>query len=171
MSFAGKSTLARQLVGALDAELISLDIINAERGLDGGQGIPLEEWAETNRLARSRAAQVLGVGRDVVVDDTGTPRFVRDSWREVAGASGTAFALVWVRIDRETQRERVVANRANLRRADVIDEVLDAHRGGFEAPDDESPIVIDASETQDRRAVNAVVEAIRSAGNEQWRYR
>lgn len=167
LSFAGKSTVARQLVGALDAELISLDIINGERGLDGGQGISLEEWAETNRLARGRAAQLLGAGRDVVVDDTGTPRFVRDSWREVAAASGTAFALVWVRIDRETQRERVVANRANLQRADVIDEVLDAHRSGFEAPDDESPIVIDASDTQDPRAVNAAVEAIRHSGNEQ----
>lgn len=74
LSFAGKSTLARQLGEALPADVISLDDINAERGLDGGQGIPLEAWAETNRIAQVRATEALREGRNVVVDDAGSPR-------------------------------------------------------------------------------------------------
>jgi len=50
LSFAGKSTFARLLAEELGAQVISLDLINAERGLYGGQGIPLEEWAATAQL-------------------------------------------------------------------------------------------------------------------------
>nr|WP_282818681.1 AAA family ATPase [Curtobacterium flaccumfaciens] len=55
LSFSGKSTLAAGLSNALAGELLSLDQINEERGLHGGQGIPLEEWAATNRIAHARA--------------------------------------------------------------------------------------------------------------------
>jgi len=54
LSFAGKSTFARLLAEELGAQVISLDLINAERGLYGGQGIPLEEWAATDRIAHER---------------------------------------------------------------------------------------------------------------------
>lgn len=79
LSFSGKSTLAARLSDALVGELLSLDRINEERGLDGGQGIPLDEWATTNRIAHERAGALLAAGRHVVVDDTGSPRFVRDA--------------------------------------------------------------------------------------------
>lgn len=59
LSFSGKSTLAAQLVNGLNAELISLDAINQERGLDGGKGIPLQEWSATNRIAHDRASRLL----------------------------------------------------------------------------------------------------------------
>lgn len=112
LSFSGKSTLAALLAEELNAELVSLDAINAERGLFGGQGIPVAEWARTNDLAMDRAAEKLRVGRDVVVDDTGSPRFIRDNWRKVAAEADAAFSLVWVQIDRARQRQRVVANRS-----------------------------------------------------------
>lgn len=112
LSFSGKSTFATLLAEELNAELVSLDAINAERGLFGGQGIPVAEWARTNDLAMDRAAEKLRVGRDVVVDDTGSPRFIRDNWRKVAAEADAAFSLVWVQIDRARQRQRVVANRS-----------------------------------------------------------
>jgi len=43
LSFAGKSTFAVLLAEELDGQVISVDIINTERGLVGGQGIPLQE--------------------------------------------------------------------------------------------------------------------------------
>ncbi|SMH42902.1 Predicted kinase [Rathayibacter oskolensis] len=162
LSFAGKSTFAGALAGELDAVLISLDLINAERGLHGGQGIPLEEWATTNRLAHERARDRLAEGRHVVVDDTGSPRFIRDGWREVADAAGAVFVIVWVRIDPALQRERVLANRAQKERPDVIDAVLTGHAESFEPPLDEEPIAVDAEATRDPVRAAAVADEIRA---------
>jgi predicted kinase len=163
LSFSGKSTLAAQLATELGGEVISLDAINLERGLDGGQGIPLEEWATTNRIAEERVGRLLVEGRQVVIDDTGSPRFIRDGWRQIAAVSESPFVLVWVQIDEELQRRRLQANRSEPSRHDVVDEVLAEHRRGFEAPVDEHPIIIDARETRDAARIGEVVAAVRAA--------
>lgn len=162
LSFAGKSTLAAQLAEDLPASLISLDSINAERGLHGGQGIPLEEWAETNRIAHERGREVLDAGHHVVVDDTGSPRFIRDEWRTIADRSGAPFMVVWVQISPELQQARVRANRQSRDRPDVTDAVLHEHRAGFEPPTDEEALVVDAEDTADPAHVAALVQQLRS---------
>ena len=77
-SFAGTTTLAAELVKALPADLLSFDAINEERGLHGGAGIPTEEWARTKETAQTRVRAALRSARTVVVDDTSSPRFLRD---------------------------------------------------------------------------------------------
>ncbi|WP_152364235.1 AAA family ATPase [Microlunatus speluncae] len=57
-SFSGKSTVAGYLAAELGGELVSLDDLNAERGLWGGDGIPIEEWSRTMDLAHDRVAAV-----------------------------------------------------------------------------------------------------------------
>lgn len=161
LSFSGKSTVAGQLAERLDGEVISLDAINLERGLDGGQGIPVEEWAATNRIAADRARDLLRQRRQVIVDDTGSPRFIREGWREVAESIGSGFVLVWVQIDEPLLRDRLQANRTNRSRHDVTDEVLSAHLSGFEPPADEHPIIIPAADTRDPRRLNEIAQAIR----------
>jgi len=163
LSFSGKSTIAARLADELDAELISLDAINAERGLYGGQGIPLEEWAKTNRLAHERSRDALTRGRHVVVDDTGSPRFIRDAWRAIAEDAAAPFIIVWVQIDAALQRERVLANRTGQERHDITDSVLAEHVASFEAPTDEAPIVIDARETRDVERLREVARGVRAA--------
>jgi len=160
LSFAGKSTLAKRLAEALDAQLTSLDRINEERGLDGGQGIPLEEWANTNRIAHERVSDLLTGGRHVVVDDTGSPRFIRDEWRHTADAAGAAFALVWVQITPQLQLQRVRANRDEQVRGDVTDAVLKEHAASFEAPVDEDALTIAAEDTNVLDRVSELVSAI-----------
>ncbi|UJP09747.1 ATP-binding protein [Microbacterium sp. KUDC0406] len=164
LSFAGKSTLAERLAIELDALLVSLDAINLERGLRGGQGIPIEEWARTNEIAHERASRRLTAGRRAVVDDTGSPRFIREVWRAVADDAGAGFSLVWVQIDTELQRERVLMNRDDPMRPDVIDRVLDKHREQFEQPTaDEDAIVVDARHTANPEIVRPVADAILNA--------
>jgi predicted kinase len=161
LSFSGKSTTATRLARELDASLISLDAINEERGLRGGQGIPLEEWAATNRIAHERAAMLLRDGGDVVVDDTGSPRFIREEWRATAQRADSQLAIVWVKIDPALQRERVLTNRAQRERPDVVDEVPADHAAHFEAPtQDENPLVIDARDTRDDSRIRAIVAMI-----------
>ncbi|MCJ1715133.1 ATP-binding protein [Curtobacterium sp. VKM Ac-2922] len=162
LSFSGKSTLAARLAEELGAQITSLDRINDERGLDGGQGIPLEEWATTNRIAHERVARMLADGKHVIVDDTGSPRFVRDAWRADADQAGVPFVLVWVQIDPELQRVRVRSNRRSGLRADVTDAVLAEHAATFEPPTDEGALVVDAERSDDPATSADLAAAIRS---------
>ena len=161
LSFAGKSTLAAELAEGLGARLISLDMINEERGLHGGQGIPLEEWGRSDRIAHVRVEQLLGDGAHVVVDDTGSPQFIRDAWRKTAVEAGAPFVIVWVQIDPKLQGERVRVNREAERRPDVTDAVLREHAANFEPPTNEHPIVVDASQTRDPKRVKEIISEIR----------
>lgn len=52
LSFSGKSTLALELRSRLDADVLSLDVINAERGLYGGQGISARNGRKLIRSPR-----------------------------------------------------------------------------------------------------------------------
>ena len=161
LSFSGKSTLAVGLADELDATVIGLDAINAERGLDGGQGIPGDEWARTNEIAHKRAETALRQGRQVIVDDTGSPRFVRDNWRATARSAGAEFSLIWVQIDRELQMDRVRSNRSSQLRPDVIDDVLDEHRASFEEPTpDECAITVDSRLTADQETTQQLASRV-----------
>lgn len=138
-SFSGKSTAARALEQALTAPLISCDALNEERGLRGGRGVPVEEWSRTNEVAHQRARPLLAQDATVVIDDTSSPRFLRDAWRALAGESHSRFVLVFIDVSPETIRERVVDNRARAARSDVLDEVMAAHLDAFEPPEDDEP--------------------------------
>ncbi|GAB3386861.1 hypothetical protein GCM10027568_05810 [Humibacter soli] len=117
---------------------------------------------KTKAIGHERAADSLDSGHSVVVDDTGSPRFLRDELRELAAEHDASCAVVWVRISPELQRERVLANRADGSRHDVIDEVLDDHVASFEEPIHEDPIVIDANDTRNPLELAHVVTAIRT---------
>jgi predicted kinase len=133
-SFSGKSTVARTLAPRLSASIVSLDEINERRGLWGGDGIPIEEWMRTHELASDEVRGLLASGASVVVDDTSSPRFLRDGWRSLAADAGAVFTLIYVDVDHATIRRRRATNRLDPRRRDVTDAVLDQHLADFEPP-------------------------------------
>lgn len=133
-SFSGKSTVAHGLREALGGVVVSLDAINEERDLRGGQGIAVKEWARTNDVAHQRVAAELVRDATVIIDDTSSPRFLRDAWRELSTRSEAAFVLVFIDAARETIVQRQAANRADGARRDVIDRVMTEHLGTFEPP-------------------------------------
>ena len=133
-SFSGKSTVASFLAQALPGAVVSLDAINEQRGLWGGDGIPISEWARTTDLARDRVRTRVKAGETVIVDDSSSPRFLRDEWRSLAAAAGAAMVLVFVDAPDELIRHRLQENRARGRRGDVTDEVMAAHQESFEPP-------------------------------------
>jgi predicted kinase len=49
-AFSGKTTLAKELVSELGCAHISLDEINAERGMFGGEGILAQEWESGHQM-------------------------------------------------------------------------------------------------------------------------
>ncbi|NNC11586.1 ATP-binding protein [Planctomonas sp. JC2975] len=164
LSFSGKSTLAKQLESELGATVVSLDAINAERGLHGGQGISIDQWEKTHEIARERVRALLRTGRHAIVDDTGTPRFIRDRWREIADREHAGFRIVWVTIDEELQRSRIIANRGSNERHDVTDQVMAEHLATFDAPMTESAIMVDARGVLDPSSVQRVAHEVRLVG-------
>ena len=140
-SFCGKSTVAAEMARHLGAVVVSLDAINAERGLQSGAGLPIEEWGRTYEMSQSRTREFLSSGHTVIVDDTSSPRFLRDGWRKLADQAHVPLVLVYVNTPVEVSLKRHAANRADRRRMDVNDEVLREHLESFEPPTpDEDPI-------------------------------
>lgn len=151
-SFSGKSTVARALAPRLRARVVSLDEINERRGLWGGDGIAVAEWVRTHELASAEVRELLSSGSSVVVDDTSSPRFLRDGWRSLAVGLGAGFTLLYVDVDDATVRRRRAANRLDPRRRDVADDVLEEHLAGFEPPgDDEDAVRVRSVEDLDQR--------------------
>jgi predicted kinase len=143
LPFAGKTTVAAQLREQLGATVISLDAINAERGLFGGEGIAIEEWRRTHEIAMVRLAAALEMSTAIVViDDTNCLRFLRDDYRAVAWRYEAETHVVLVRASMEEVVPRLRNNRVSATRNDVRDDVLAATVDRFEWPgDDERPIV------------------------------
>lgn len=140
-SFSGKSTVAAEMARHFRAVVVSLDAINAERGLQSGAGLPIEEWGRTFEMSQSRTLELLRSGRTVIVDDTSSPRFLRDGWRKLADQAHVPLALVYVNTPVGVSLERHAANRADRSRMDVNDEVLREHLESFEPPTpDEDPV-------------------------------
>ncbi|MGC4939406.1 AAA family ATPase [Kribbella sp. DT2] len=156
-SYSGKSSFAAALAEHLGAQVVSLDEINERRGLWGGDGIPLEEWQATHTIAttevRDRLTAPPTPDRDavssppvlaaptVILDDTSSPRFLRDGWRALAAELGAEFHLIHLDVDHATIHQRRTANQANPDRRHVSDAVLAHHLADFEPPEpDEHPI-------------------------------
>ncbi|WP_433016025.1 AAA family ATPase [Kribbella sp. CA-294648] len=139
--------MARSLEPRLSAKIVSLDEINERRGLWGGDGIPVEEWIRTHELASDEVRVLLTSGTSVIVDDTSSPRFLRDGWRSLAASVQARFSLIHVDVDHATIRRRRADNQLDPRRPDVADAVLDQHLADFEPPhEDENAVRVKSAD-------------------------
>jgi predicted kinase len=141
LPFAGKTTLAAALARRLGAAIVSLDRINAERGLSGGLGIPAEEWARTHRQALGEVGRLLGQGTPVVLDDTSCFRFLRDDHRRIAAPHGAEVVVVHVEVRLETALARIRDNARTRARALVLEPVLRDTAARFEPPGEDERVV------------------------------
>ena len=143
LAFSGKSTLAAVLARHVEAVVVSLDEINASRGLDGGAGIPAEEWARTHQEALRVVERALAAGRSVVVDDTNCFRFLRDNYRAVAGPHGARTLVLYLERPLALILDRIRENEKIRSRPTVTPAVLQDLARKFEPPDaDEESLVV-----------------------------
>jgi predicted kinase len=143
LAFSGKTTLAYEISRFAGATYIGLDDINRERGLPhGGEGLPVEEWERTHRLAVQRVERLMREGAPIIVDDTSNHRFLRERFRGLAEANGYPLVLVFVDTPLGVIRRRMDANAACQQRAAIRDHVFDEHVRTFELPGpDENAVV------------------------------
>ena len=141
LAFSGKSTAARRVAEALRLRLISLDGINAERGLHGGEGLSDARWEETSFVAMARMRQHLMDGQSVVVDDTFSHRFLRDRCRRVAATCGATMTVLFVDTPPEVIQSRRRENALTAARERINDQVFEHHAARFQFPQDDEPLV------------------------------
>lgn len=145
--FSGKSRLAARLAADRGAAGISFDAINLERGLHGGDGLPVAAWAATLAVAKERTAALLGRSPLVVVDDTLCFRWMRDTFRELARAAEARSVLLYLDPPEEVLRARMEENRRTQERRGIEPSVLAAHLEAFEEPgEDEDAVVLRSPE-------------------------
>jgi predicted kinase len=148
--FSGKSTLAGRLSTDPGTAVVSFDAINLERGLRGGDGVPVAEWARTLEIAKERAATLLAEYPRVVIDDTLCFRWLRDAFRDLARAAGARCVLVYLDPPQEVLQQRMAANAHTGARSGIDAAVLAEHLATFELPGtDEDPIVLRSSAESD----------------------
>ena len=139
LAFAGKSTLAAAIAARTGAAVVSLDDINAQRGLRGGLGIPDHEWAVSHGAALVQAEEALHGGRSVVIDDTNCFRFLRDDYRALAGRVGGTCVVIHLDTPLSSARSRLSENDRTGARARVTEVVLLDLARKFELPGPDEP--------------------------------
>ncbi len=144
--FAGKSTIARELIPALELTRVALDDINSERGVGGdvNSAMTEEEWQESYDMYRDRIVRHLLAGNSVIVDSVAHKRQNRDALRRLAEESSARTVVLHVATPASVARERWLDNRQSGRRVDVRDDDFNRVVDGFEVPEaDESVIVVE----------------------------
>jgi predicted kinase len=144
LAFSGKTTLARAVARRVGAEYVGLDDINEERGLRGGEGIPVEEWERTHAIAIERIGKLLDAGRDVVLDDTLCFRWLRDRYAAVADRHAARFIFIHVATPLPEIHRAMARNDADPQRHPIRPDVFETHARSFEPPTlEERPVVYD----------------------------
>ncbi len=142
LAFSGKTTLARKLARRLTLVHVSLDQINAARGLPpGGSGLPAEEWGRSHALAERRLAAAFAAGRGAVLDDTGCFRRLRDRYRGLAARHGVPTTVVFVDTPPPEIRARMAQNASRATRPGMDGGVFERHLAEFQPPDPDEDVV------------------------------
>jgi predicted kinase len=108
-SFSGKSYLANLISQKTSAEIISLDKINEERGLDNNSEIPVLEWENTNRIAQEQLDDFLSQGKSVIIDDTNPLIMLRERYSKIAASKNVETVVVYVEIPKDEIDKRIKA--------------------------------------------------------------
>jgi predicted kinase len=148
IAFSGKTTVARKLSQVTGSVYISLDDINAERGLLGGDGVAGQEWERTHEVARQRMSSFMTEGQDIVLDDTSCFRWLRERYREFAHRNGYVAQIVYLEVPPDELRRRIAENTVSPRRRAISPAVLAEHIRSFEKPSaDEEAVVLDSPQS------------------------
>lgn len=142
LAFSGKTTLAKAIVATLGWAYISLDEINAERGLSSGRGISPAEWEKTHRIAIDRLGALLASHRGVVIDDTNCFRWIRERFTEACRSCGTRPVIVLLDTPEGDVEARIVANAERHDRASIAPAVFAEHVKTFERPAADEDILV-----------------------------
>src|SRR5689334_894608 len=112
LSFSGKTTLAKQLIKPLHAELLSydFDIWSVYKTTLPPDISKTDEWVTLETTARERIAALLEAGKNIIFDDLNVEKRDRDALRETAYASNAHSLVIYMDVPAEVAIERQKTN-------------------------------------------------------------
>ncbi len=123
LPFAGKTTLAKEMVNLLGIKRVSIDEINSERGIWNDEtGMSPEEWTKTYEIAYQRTANFLSQSKSVVDESANFTKEQRDRLRVIAEQYNSQTYVIFVDISLAEVRRRWQENRQTVVRNDVRDD-------------------------------------------------
>ena len=147
LPFAGKTTLAKEMVKLLGVRRVSIDEINGERGIWNDEtGMSPEEWTKTYEIVYQRIATFLSQGKSVVDESANFTKEQRDRLRAIAEQYSAQTYVIFVDISLAEVQRRWQENRQTAVRNDVRDDDFAHVVEYFEPPaEDENILRYDGS--------------------------
>jgi predicted kinase len=147
---AGKTTYARALE-ARGYVRLSIDEEIWQRfgryGVDYDPSRYADHAAAAEAALRERLVELIGAGRDAVVDFSFWQRAARDGYKRLVEDAGGRWELVYLKLSPDRLRERLAARGARFdanAAFPVSDALLERYLAGFEKPHGESEQVVEA---------------------------
>lgn len=150
LPFAGKSTLAKELMKRFDCERTSVDKMMNKRHLEA-QFMSQDDWDLVYREAYEELETLLRLGKTVAFDGGTLLKSERNTVRTIAEKCGVPFKLIFVDTPKEVIIKRRQKNLVTNERDHIVDEVMDTAFNMFEEPtEDEMPIPYHESDDLDQ---------------------
>ncbi len=142
LPFAGKTTLAKEMVKLLGIKRVSIDEINGERGIwNDDTGMLPEEWTKTYDIAYQRIVTFLSQGESVVDDSANFTKEQRDRLQAIAKQYNAQTYVIFVDVSLAEVQRRWQANRQTLVRNDVRDDDFALVVEYFESPTEKENVL------------------------------
>lgn len=146
LAFAGKTTLANELVKRFGFTRITIDEINNERGVgkSPNEMITQNEWDKTYKESFKRISKALEKGKTVISDAVNFTNEQRDYLRNIANRCGATAKVIYVNPPQGIAQARWLENKKTGLRPDVRADDFSQVADNFQPPtEDENAIVYD----------------------------
>jgi predicted kinase len=143
IAFSGKTVFSAKLAQVSSCVRISLDDINAKRGLNPCAWLPPEEWTKTYDEALSRMKAEMEKKSTIVVDDSFCLRLLRDRFKSAADRFDYTTIVIFMDVSVTAARRRIAENRIGN---DISDSFFNDHIREFERPHPDENVLTFKSE-------------------------
>lgn len=143
--FTGKTTLAKAIAEAKDAELVSLDAITPE--MTGFIEDQKEHYRRRKEMGLEQVTSLLANGKSVVYDSVNAKRKHRNEARGIAAANGAEAIVIFLDTPEEEQDRRRAENTKTDERHHVSQADIDKNRNDLERPNEDERVFIFTPET------------------------
>jgi predicted kinase len=142
LPFAGKTTLAKELVKQFGFMHIDVDQINTSFGVGlSGAAISPEPWERTYIEAYKQLKVALDFKCSVIFEGANYTKELRDRLKAIAAVQGVESQVIYVDISESEARQRLLDNRVMQHRHDIRDDNFALVVTYFEPPTQEEQVI------------------------------